>query len=232
MATVYLRKDGRWEARLNIGIQDNGKRKYISFYDKTEKMVRYKLAKAIKEMENNNVLTDLTVTDLFYDWLKNTASRHKDSTVANYKMKFRKHIEPIFGKINCAMIDPGDINAFIAEKRGSKLSDGYISDIITLFRTIYRYAERLYQIKNVFNRVPTIKKKAVPMILPENHGIEKLKSYIYDKRDKISLSIALACEMGLRIGEVCAVRCEDIDWEEKILTVRNTVQRISCKEGT
>ena len=232
MATVYLRKDGRWEARLLIGKQDNGKRKYISFYDKTEEMVRYKLDKAVKEMESQRILTDMTVHNLFYDWLRATASRHKDSTVANYKMKFRKHIEPTFGDINCTLIAPQDIHSFIADKRDSQLSDGYVSDIITLFKSIFRYAERTYQIRNIFNSVTTIKKEQSPMILPDKANLEKLGEYVYARRDKVSLSIAMAYEMGMRIGEVCAVKCEDIDWNEKILTVRNTVQRISCKGGT
>ena len=232
MATVYLRKDGRWEARLLIGRQENGKRKYISFYDKSEEMVRYKLDKALKEMESSRKLTDMTVHNLFCDWLRATASRHKDSTVANYKMKFKKHIEPRFGEINCTLITPNDIHDYIADKRDSALSDGYIRDILTLFKSIFRYAERTYQVKNIFNSVTTIRKEHSLMILPDKQALDALGNYIYEKRDRISLSIAMACEMGMRIGEVCAVRCEDIDWEEKILTVRNTVQRISCNGGT
>lgn len=232
MATVYLRKDGRWEARLLIGRQENGKRKYISFYDKTEQMVRYKLDKALKEIENSHRITDMTIHNLFLDWLRASASRHKDSTIANYKMKFRKHIQPKFGEINCTLITPNDIYAFIAEKRDSALSDGYVRDIVTLFKSIFRYAERTYQVSNVFNSVTAIKKEHTPMVLPDKQSLDKLRSYIYEKRDRISLSIAMACEMGMRIGEVCAIKCEDIDWNEKVLTVRNTVQRISCKEGT
>ena len=232
MATVYLRKDGRWEARLLIGRQENGKRKYMSFYDRSEEMVRYKLEKALKEMESSRKLTDMTVHNLFCDWLKATASRHKDSTVANYRMKFRKHIEPRFGEINCTLITPNDIHSFILDKRESALSDGYVRDIITLFKSIFHYAERTYQVRNVFRNVTAIKKEHTPMILPDKQAFDILGAYIYEKRDSISLSIAMACEMGMRIGEVCAVRCEDIDWEEKILTVRNTVQRISCNGGT
>ena len=36
---------------------------------------------------------------------------------------------------------------------------------------------------------------------------------------------------GMRIGEICALRWENIDLEKRVLTVRHTIQRIQCFEG-
>ena len=42
MTNIYLRKDGRWEARIALGTAD-GKRKYRSVYGKTREEAEYKL---------------------------------------------------------------------------------------------------------------------------------------------------------------------------------------------
>ena len=47
-----------------------------------------------------------------------------------------------------------------------------------------------------------------------------------------AFGIMLSLFMGLRIGELCGLKWEDVDFQHKILHIRRTVQRISCKNSS
>lgn len=94
---IYHRKDGRWESRMPIGKDENGKRKYRSFYGKTRGEAEYKLLLACKIIDEEYAITEMTVTQLVTEWLHVMSSRIKESTAANYRMKAEKHIIPSFG---------------------------------------------------------------------------------------------------------------------------------------
>ena len=49
--------------------------------------------------------------------------------------------------------------------------------------------------------------------------------------NRTNLGIAIAMAAGPRIGEICAFRGRDIDFEKRTLTVKNTIQRIQIKDG-
>jgi len=51
-----------------------------------------------------------------------------------------------------------------------------------------------------------------------------LRAAITEKED---LPALVSLYTGLRLGEVCALKWSDIDWERRTLTVRRTVQRVA-----
>ena len=85
--STYQRKDGRWECRLSF-VDENGKRRYRSFYGKTKKEAEYKLEVASRSMvEKKEEITEMTVKDLATEWLYAVKNRVKESTLCNYRMK-------------------------------------------------------------------------------------------------------------------------------------------------
>lgn len=49
--------------------------------------------------------------------------------------------------------------------------------------------------------------------------------------DKYKLGIIICLSTGLRLGEICALKWEDIDFESKSLHVNRTVQRVRITTG-
>lgn len=90
--TVYRRKDGRWECRISMGKDDNGKRVFRSFYGKTREEAEYKAMIAQEQAEEDYAVTEMTVKELVTEWLYVMTSRIKESTAANYAMKAEKHL--------------------------------------------------------------------------------------------------------------------------------------------
>ena len=59
----------------------------------------------------------------------------------------------------------------------------------------------------------------------------KLESHILSKLNIRKLCVLLTLYTGLRIGEVCGLKWKDIDFENRCLYVRRTIQRVKCNDG-
>ena len=229
--STYQRKDGRWECRLSF-VDENGKRRYRSFYGKTKKEAEYKLEVASRSMvEKKEEITEMTVKDLATEWLYAVKNRVKESTLCNYRMKIEKHIVPAFGAVQCAVMKARMVYEFIEKKLGEGLSARYITDIMTLFKSIFRYGAREYDFKNAVDGIIMPKKTKPEIKMLDKKQIDTLSAYINNNQNGTTLGIALSLYTGMRIGEVCALRWQDIDIEKRILTVSHTIQRIQCFEG-
>ena len=224
--TTYYRKDGRWECRIMLGKDKTGKRKFQSFYGKTREEAE---SKAIRPQENNideHAITEMTVRELTAEWLLSISSGIRESTKANYRMKTEKHLFPVFGDRPCCSLRAKDVYVFVENKLKSGLSPRYVSDIIVLLKSIFRYASRTYHIHNVLDGI-TLPKKGRPEIKIFTNDEQKiLERYIGKNQNLTTLGISVSMYMGLRIGELCALKWSDIDFEKRILTVSHTLQRI------
>lgn len=231
MATgsTYLRKDGRWESRISLGVI-NGKRQSRSFYGSTKEEAESKMVAAV--MGSVQVkLTEMTVKELCTEWLSVSIHRVKESTLANYRMKIEKHIIPHFGDTMCCEITSKSAYGFMQEKLDGDLSPRYVADIMVLLKTVFKYAQREYSILNPFDNIvmPKSTKRKVRILTDSEQ--KKLKEYLKQHNNPITLGITLALAMGLRVGEVCGLMWDDIDFKNRTLTVKRTVQRISVNDG-
>ncbi len=60
---------------------------------------------------------------------------------------------------------------------------------------------------------------------------KKLVSYLKANMSLTAFGILLSLFMGLRIGELCGLKWEDVDFQHKVLRIRRTVQRITSANG-
>jgi len=229
--STYKRKDGRYESRVCLGRKDNGLRKYRSFYGHSSSEASDKALKAFS-FTDMECITEITVRELIFEWLSIMSVRIKESTAANYRMKAEKHIIPAFGNTKCSSVSRKEIYGFINCKLSDGLSVRYVSDIIVLMKSVYRYANREYNIKNVIDGISLPRKPKSEITVLSGSEQKRLEVYIRNDQSSTSLGCAIALYTGLRIGELCALKWEDIDIQKRILTVNKTIQRIQCFDGT
>ena len=223
---IYHRKDGRWEGRYKCGYNDNGKAKYHSVYGHSYAEVRDKLAPLKASPPAPPVTCQMMVKELFFEWLSATKLRVKTSTFANYLMKVEKHILPVFGGMRYDMLTVQMINNFIQEKLDSGLSAKYVSDIIIVFKSMAKYTAKIHGFRNILADIELPKvHRSEAVLLTRNQQLH-LWRYLQRNPCTTSLCVLLSLYTGLRVGEVCGLMWEDIDFEKSILTVRRTVQRI------
>lgn len=230
--TTYRRKDGRWESRISLGRDDSGRKKHRSFYGKTKEEAEYKMVAACQSsIPDEKAITEMTVKELALEWLCVMKNRIKESTAANYRMKIERHIIPHFGGMVCTVVKALMISEFIQKKLKDGLSARYVCDILTLLKSIYRYASREYHINNVIDGI-IMPKRAKPEIKVMTKSEQcRLAAYINCNKNVSTLGVALSLYTGMRIGELCALRWQDIDIEKRILTVNHTIQRIQDFSG-
>lgn len=94
-----------------------------------------------------------------------------------------------------------------------------------------KYAQEEYgfrlSLKNVV--LPKAERKQVEKISDTEQ--KKLVSYLKANMSLTAFGILLSLFMGLRIGELCGLKWEDVDFQHKVLRIRRTVQRIASANG-
>ena len=229
MKNIYRRKDGRYEARVPLGKDENGKRRYRSYYGNTAEEAEYKMLAATEPTDSAATLTEMTVKELTLEYISAIRPRLKESSEANYRMKAEKHIIPAFGNMKCCLLKANDIYTFIENKLKAGLSARYVSDIIVLLKSIFRYAARVYGINNCLEGIVMPKRTKPDIKLLSRTEQSNLMSQLGD--DLTGLGVALSLHTGLRIGEICALQWRDIDLQNRTITVSKTIQRIKNYDG-
>lgn len=228
---IYKRRDGRWEGRYKCGFHANGRTKYRSVYARTYQEIKEKLSKLKTEPSHYVSSGKVTVKELFEEWLNAIRFRVKDSTLANYRMKFNKHILPVFGGIQYEQLTSASVHKFIESKINCHLSPKYVADIVVVFKCMAKYVSREHNYKNPLLNIsmPQTPKKEMRLLSEDEQ--KKLCLFASTNTDKTKLGVLLSYYTGLRIGELCGLKWSDIDFENKTLSVRRTVQRITEKNG-
>ena len=229
---ITIRKDGRYMGKFIVGYDDSGKAQYQYVYGRTyaeaESKVKIGQEVASRYLSGRYI----TVGKVYKEWLNAVVNRVRESTLSNYKAKFEKHILPVFFDIPCEDLSAGQINEFINKKLADGLSASYVRDIITVFKSMLCYAQEEYGFKLSLKNVvlPKIEKKQIEKISDAEQ--KRLVSYLKENMSLTAFGILLSLCMGLRIGELCGLKWEDIDFQNKILHIRRTVQRIACNNGS
>lgn len=226
---IYKRKDGRWEARLRVDIDDSSKHMIKSFYGKTADEAEQKLNEFKRTLYAERV-TKISVRELCYEWLKVMHYRIKPSTYANYKMKIEKHIICSFSGKQCHQVTRREIYEFISQKLNEGLSARYVSDLIVLLKLLFKYAHKEYSIDYTFDGIVMPKCLSAQVRLLNTDEQRKLRYYIERENDISGLGILLALSLGLRLGEVCALQWKDIDLQKRILYVSKIAKFIGEPE--
>lgn len=232
-SNIYKRKDGRFEGRVPVGYRDNEKIKYKSVYARTLSEVKEKMTEVYSIKQNLNVSAiKLTVASAADQWLSSAKLRVKESSYANYENIVSKHILPILGGEYMSNLTTQKLNDFIHYKlnNGKLNSKGGLSaksvrDIMTVYRSIETFAAREYGIRETHFTMPKIEKKQTDVLNAFER--KRLENYLLHNQNNTNISVLLCLFTGLRVGELCGLRWGDIDFENGILSVSRTVQRIN-----
>ena len=187
---------------------------------------------AENQLKISAVPASCTLSQLFSEWHQRIIHNVKESTAANYLVKANKHILPCFGNKVIDEISTQDIYSFIEQKKAAGLSGRYILDIVILMKSVFKYAVRKFHIANPMEEVTLKKVKSAEISLLDEDEQARLERYLWQHQDRTSMGIALSLATGLRIGELCALRWEDIDLKKRILTVRHTSPTDSSPHGS
>ena len=234
---ITKRKDGRWEARILKGYNQDGRAIYKSLYASSYSKVKSKKIEymSLMNLEKNKKNSDGgifdTVLSLFLQYKKYQV---KESTFACYTNIIDKHIRPSLGIMRICKIDSAVIEHFINEKLNSGridhsggLSRKTVRDILTVLSLVLKYANKigLMNINQIHYSFPRIENKEIEIFTTDEEAI--ITNFAVSSNDFQKFGVCLALYTGMRIGELCALQWENIDLDHSLIFVKSTLMRIS-----
>lgn len=230
---IYKRKDGRWEGRYIKSRTNNGKIVYGYVYAKTYRETKVKLRekKASSNIETVEKNLDL-FSSLALEWFESIKLHTKKSTQNKYYNMLTNYILPKYGnqtfdKITYEFVES---HCKFLLKSGGKREQGLapktVSDVLSIIRSVTKYATK----KGIYIAcdLSAIQVKQAPKSMRVFNIMEqdKLCKYILETVDPCNIGILVCLFTGLRIGEICALRWEDISLSDQTIHIHHTLQRV------
>lgn len=137
----------------------------------------------------------------------------KESTRLKYRNIINTHIKPKLGDIDINDIDEDFINHFLASKKESGhvdksggLSNSYVKTMAIIINSAINYAaEKDFRVPlKAKIQKPQVDRKEVNILSPKVQ--KQLEDALIYDNSKNALGILIALNVGLRIGEICALR--------------------------
>jgi len=229
---IYYRKiDRRYVGKCHAGRDEKNRIIYAYVYSKSYREVAEKLeAKRLEVAHRRNVRVykDGTLREwLLHSIFNFTSGNKKQSTATTYHTQAENHIIPVLGNISLCSLTTKQVQGFVETLINKGLSPVTIKNIYGLLRKIMLKAEY----KNMLHvnpcgreiKLPEIRKKqAVPLRREQQAILEKTED----------IAVILPLFTGIRLGELCALRIENVDIENGAILIDSTMQRVRTFEST
>ncbi|MCI8373781.1 MAG: site-specific integrase [Lachnospiraceae bacterium] len=186
----------------------------------------------------SNLCEKATFCTIGQMWLNSNHMNSKESTVVKYHNIFRNHILPDIGDCLITEFNTELFENFAVKKQKNGRLDGKgglspktVKDIISVIREILRFAHA----KGI--EAPAcldsfyIKVREKPLNIINRSDQDKLEQYLIKDCTPKNIGILIGLYMGLRIGEICALKWEDIYLEDGIMGIHHTMQRLQNLSG-
>ena len=227
---IYKRKDGRWEARYIRERMPSGKIRYGYCYGRTYTEAREKLLQ--KQKEQKPVIERSAISQqnfsYFSDlWLKENMLVFRPSTCAKYRSCIEHYLNPQLGSLSLRALTAERIqmlsSTLLYEK---KLSAASVRINLTVLKEILRYINKAVPSFPIpsFDYPKGERREMRVLSVPEQKLLEK---HLMKPVHRFELGIIIALHTGMRIGEVCGLKMNDISFLSRTINVRRTVQRLT-----
>ncbi len=165
------------------------------------------------------------------DWLEQRKDIIKEQSYTKYYTLIKLYIDPLMGdyvykKINCKHI----INFFKNDKI-SKLSLSTQRTLAYVIKSSIQYGVERKMRKQIDNLEIKIKKPKSKIDYLTKNEQERLEQYLKTKKDIRTIGLLICLYTGIRLGEICGLKWQDIDFGNKSICINRTVQRIKNNDN-
>lgn len=188
----------------------------------TKKLAVRKLNKRLETINSPAYRATPTATfaEFAKRWEADVVSLFKPSTAANYRMHLRRHLIPFFGREQVKDIGPEMVQRFVARLKGApKTTRNLYITLQSLWRTcrVQKYVAHDALDGIVLPKVRTVERFFF--------AAEEVHRILSAAEEPFRTFCGLAAETGLRAGELCGLRVDDINLQRGILQVRQSAWR-------
>ena len=230
--SIYQRKDGRWTGAVYVLNRDGGRQRR-QVYGRTRAEVAGKVADLLSLNRKHIPAAPVEVTVQQYaeSWLERLGSSGlKPATVSNYRWVLGRHVLPHIGRHRLVALTPQHVRTLLLAVSETGVSTRTVQLSRAVLRSMLADAERDQLIhRNVAALVkgPRVEREeVVPWTAAEaGQFLTSLEGH------RLRPLFAVGVALGLRKGELLALRWQDVDLDVGVLRVRATVQRLGKGVG-
>lgn len=176
-----------------------------------------------------NVSKAYTVDETFKDYLKHQldTGEIEKSTYSNTLASYKKYIKPYIGDYIFSSVDKTVLNGWLTQLYQLGLSQNTIHTTYARLKKVYNYYFNNGELlKDPFKGVKMPKKGDAKVTHLTNDQMDNVLDAVYldyEPEDPMYCGILLAFYAGLRRGEICGLRWNDIDFYRHTITIRSAV---------
>ncbi|GAA6525039.1 site-specific integrase [Intrasporangium sp. DVR] len=225
--SIYQRQDGRWTGAVYVYNRDGGRQRR-QVYGKTRAEASAKVTELLGLNQKHIPAAPIAVTvqDFGTGWVSRLGtSGLKPATVSNYAWVLNRYVYPRLGRVRLVTLSPQHVRDLLTSVADMGVSARTVQLTRAVLRSMLADAERDQLVhRNVAALVkgPRVERQEVVPWTPEE--AHRFLASLEDHRLHALFAVGVA--LGLRKGELLALRWEDVDLDARALRVRGTVQRL------
>ena len=206
---------------------------YARSYRETKEKQKAKMVSCNSQTNNKN---EHTFSWLASEWFESIKLHTKASTQNKYHNMLTNYILPEYGNqpFNAITYDFIESHCkFLLEaggKKGNGLSPKTVSDVLAIIRNISKFAIRKGIYVACDASAVQIRQDVKPMRVFSIAEQNQLCNHILENPEPCNIGILVCLFTGLRVGEICALRWEDISYSDQSIYIHHTLQRIQINQ--
>ena len=122
------------------------------------------------------------------------------------------------------------MNEFI-DSLQENLSNKTVRDIILVLKSILKFAERKYNANFKLDLITMPSSQKTELQIFNDREIKKIEKKCINSEDIRTIGVLISVYTRMRIGEVCALKWENIDFSKKLFSVTQTLQRVYIEKN-
>ena len=231
-----VRKRGKkWYYSFEISKVDGKRKRIEKVGGDTKKEAEAAVRQAMLEFDNSGLVfepNNISFNDYLDYWYDNfVLINHKYSTQRTYRQIIDNHIKPTLGIYRLSDIKPAALQNFINSKMTKGYSKNYISNIYGVLSGSLKYA--VYPCEYI--KKSPMEHVSMPKMSARSSK-DNLKTITIEEFEAITsryqegttfyIPLQIGFYTGMRVGEVCALKWDDIDLDEGMINVSKTMSEL------
>ena len=218
----------RWVAVVELGRDENGKRRRRRLTGSTRRDVEQRLKEETAKRDSGlNIAGGQTkLSDWLDKWVNDILpagqKQRSANTIDNHQLLVRKHLKPALGHLRLVELTTEDIEDLLRVKAKAGMAKGTLVKLRSTLNLVLSQAERRrYVTANVaqFAEIPPAP-TSTRRSLTEDQAIALLDAA---QGDPIEALIVTGLMLGLRPGELLGLTWEDVDFDAEVLHIRRAL---------
>lgn len=226
MASFRKLNNGKWEVTLDLGRNPStGKRmrKFKSGFKTKKEAIAYANSFSVDIANGLNVIDNkVLLKDFINSWYDDYKSKTLSiNTKTSYRSRIDNYIIPQLGEIELGKLNTATVQQFYNDLIKQDLKPNSCKKIIEVLRGCYKYAKKLNLVNYLPTDIETIPQEKEKVVVWNE---DQLKFFLSEIKDTwLYLPVLIISLTGLRIGELCGLRWDNVDLENGFINVREQV---------